>query len=210
MNVMILQDPYDKSVPAYNPTRIFSPTAAYDMTPSDFKGVHGGVKHMIGLPFKMPTMETLPVMPPSEAEMEGEGYGMKGGVLTAAEAILEQRSLDEIEHVLAHPEKYNLTKGQIEELRDFQMYGGPVVNGVYIGGPLYPAWAAWKKRAGYIDSSKTCKSDDKKCGPPPPPAPPSAPMVPVGAGRAKPMPESEPENDEDLKKALRGMGLPAQ
>jgi hypothetical protein len=35
-------------------------------------------------------------------------------------------------------------------------------------------------------------------------------MLVTVQGRAKPMPESEPENDEDLKKALRGMGLPAQ
>jgi len=255
MNVMILQDPYDKSVPAYNPTRIFSPTAAYDMTASDFKGVHGGAKSMIGLPFKMPTMETLPVTPPSEAEMEGEGskyhtmpngermlnsahggdygygYDMTGGRRTtddedANHAAQRQRNEERSREQLERDQDEEFVRARELQMRDNAAEAVAHQEILRISSdlrsrfpnPIAMANATILSELTYVHnlsdrdilSQYRARTRDSGSG-----VPVGAGTVPVGAGTvpvgaAKPMPDSEPENDEDLKKALRGMGLPAQ
>jgi len=311
MNVMILQDPYDKSVPAYNPTQIFSPTAAYDMTASDFKGVHGSgyAGGMIGLPFKIPDMEKKSSAPeceeilqrPTTKEVRPTKYNgkMYDNPMSAKNAKLydqcvarQGRSSPEIEEMdgagvpvgagtgpskereRAPQPKFTFTEkmkkaittlkgklftpGHIERVKVFVTHrprgemsdmslGEDTVKDAYmtileeykklpkitlaatlsetalkdevtemnlILSSLEGKIQRLKKMPTYQDDLSGEQRnfvDEMKSR-----LPVMREMLQdvqeqfLFLGSAKPMPDSEPENDEDLKKALRGMGLPAQ
>ena len=290
MNVMILQDPYDKKVPAYNPTQIFSPTAAYDMTASDFKGMHGGgyAGGMIGLPFKMPDMKkespeceeilqrpvTKEVRPtkyngktydnpmsaknaklydqcvarqgrssPEVEEMEGAGPGqskekvpgqqspaemLEGLKIMAIEDIkLKQFPKDYVDRqisgsmrmvdaskpasvrfreiltkykeILDIPLTDDLTKAELKtNVSKINVLLSELEN-------MIGRSAALRRQMDSSNRDVMDRLEERLQSF-------RVNLVDIQKffGSAKPMPESEPENDEDLKKALRGMGLPAQ